>query len=97
MPISRKQVRQLCSPDEYEVYSASLRTRLPQLPATELHTYIQRARELIRPGPAGARKPRTFRRIPRKRDLLRGALSRFEGRLVTLAREKAQPGTGAPQ
>jgi len=97
MPISRKQVRQLCSPDEYEVYSASLRTRLPQLPPTELHTYIQRARDLIRPGPKGARAARKFRRTPRKRDLLCGALSRFEGRLVTLAREKAHPGTGTPK
>ena len=100
MPISRKQVRQVCSPDEYEVYSASLRVRLPELPPSELHTYIQRARTLVGRMGQGARKDRAFRRTPRKMDLLSGALSRFEGRLRVLAEEKARlrgdPAGGKP-
>lgn len=88
MPISRQYVRRVCTPDEYEVYTASLRLRLPELRMSELHTYIRRTRELIpEKRPAGS-KTRGFRRNPRKGDLLSGALSRFEGRLRDLARLK---------
>jgi hypothetical protein len=89
VPISRKYVRLVCTKDEYEVYSASLRLRLPELRMSELHTYIRRTRDLIEDAGKRAPKALVVRRIPRKGDLLSGALSRFKGRLRTLARMKA--------
>ena len=91
MPISRKHVRMVCTKDEYEIYSASLRLRLPELRKSELHTYIKRTRDLIGIARKVFPKSRLFRRIPRRADLLSGALSRFEGRLRTLAGTKEAP------
>ena len=92
MPISRKQVRQLCSPDEYELYCASLRLSLPELRMPQLQTYVRRARFLM--GRLGALKKTRAPgppRAPRKVDLLSGALSRFEGRLRLLATKAGPP------
>lgn len=89
MPISRNQVRQLCSPEEFEVYLASLRLRLPELPMADLHSYITRAREFI--DAAKAKKAGGADPVPRplrKSTLLRGALTRFEGRLRTLTEQR---------
>jgi len=97
MPISRKQVRQGCSPDEYEIYCSSLRLKLPKLPVPVLRLCILRARQLILKRGRGPRKPLNARRSPRMRDLLSGALSRFEGRLKVLAQEQRRQGAGAPK
>ena len=95
MPISRKQVRQLCSPDEYELYCASLRLSLPELRMPQLQTFVRRARFLM--GRLGALKKRPAApgpRAPRKADLLSGALSRFERRLRALATKALGPRSG---
>lgn len=97
MPISRKQVRLGCSPDEYEIYCSSLRLKLPRLPLRVLHLCIARARELIRKRGPAKRKPSKPRALPRMRDLLSGALSRFEERLKVLAQEQRRHGAGAPK
>jgi hypothetical protein len=88
MPISRKHVRLVCTKDEYEIYIASLRLRLPELQISELHSYIKRTRDVI--GAAKLRRSKTKgpRLFLRKADLLSGALTRFEGRLRVLARTK---------
>jgi hypothetical protein len=89
MPISRLQVRTLCSKDEFEMYSASLRISLAGMRPARLRTCILRTRKLLGDS---SETPRRKKRgkicvpeiLPRKGDLLAGALSRFEGRLRTL-------------
>ncbi len=83
MPISRDRVRRICSSEEYDLYCASLRLKLPELNEPELRVYIERARGLVKPAPAG--EGVAVRRAARKAGLLAGALSRFEGRLRALA------------
>jgi hypothetical protein len=92
MPISRLQVQGLCTKDEFEMYSASLRISLARMRPAALRTCIRRTRELL--GPSGARparknlwKIRGVGILPRKGELLAGALSRFEGRLRALESE----------
>lgn len=97
MPISRNEVRKLCTSDEFEVYRASLRITLAGLPLGELRTHAKRAREILAAFRKTARgkdrtssgeRPGTGRPAPRfrlrKGDLLAGALSRFEHRLRAL-------------
>ena len=96
MPISREQVRHLCTGDEFELYVASLRLSLAGMPMDALRSCIRRAQELIsKSNDQGQRKkPRKIpgqRIVPRKGDLLAGALSRFEGRLNAMETE-AQAG-----
>jgi len=89
MPISREQVRTLCTPDEFEMYTASLRLSLAGMPPARLRSCIRRTRRLIIEAHSLARRGRPVKLPPRclgprKRELLAGALSRFEGRLCTL-------------
>lgn len=94
MPISRTYVQLVCSKDEYEIYSASLRVALPELRPAQLQSYIRRARKVIGVAGVERRGRRVFRRVPLKAELLSGALSRFEGRLRILAGMKAPGETG---
>ncbi len=92
MPISRNQVRTLCTKAEFEMYSASLRISLAGMRPDALRSCIRRTRELIddsrglprRKKPGEVHVPGIH---PRKGDLLAGALSRFEGRLRALEAE----------
>lgn len=92
MPISRTYVQLVCSKDEYEIYSASLRVALPELRPAQLQAYIRRARKLVGDAGLERRGRRVFRRVPLKAELLSGALSRFEGRLRILAGTPAAGG-----
>ena len=100
MPISRNEVRKLCTSDEFELYRASLRVTLAGLTLEALRTHTKRAREIVAAFPKAARgKGRTSSgQVPgrgrpaprlrlRKGDLLTAALSRFEHRLSTLQRQ----------
>ena len=85
MPISREQVRKLCSEDEYDVYTASLRLQLPKLRASELEAYVVKARGLATMNSPSPHVP-LRRDVPRKAKLLSGALSRLRNRLQSLKR-----------
>ena len=96
MPISREHVRHLCTGDEYEMYVASMRLSLAEMPPDELRSRIRRTEKLISEShdPGQRKKPARspgLRIGPRKGELLAGALSRFEGRLHALE-AKARPG-----
>lgn len=111
MPISRNEVRRLCSGAEYEVYGASLRKSIAVLPQAKLRTYIIRAQDLIRKagGTVSSRLKRVIarrkgkggpssgpiRQTLRREGYLFAALSRFESRLRVLREEETRGPGGA--
>jgi hypothetical protein len=111
MPISRNEVRRLCTGAEYEVYGASLRKSIAELPPSKLRAYIIRAQDLIRKagGTVSSRLKRVIvrrrgkggpmagalRQTLRKEGYLFAALSRFESRLRVLREEETLRHGGA--
>lgn len=83
MPISRERVRRLCTGEEFELYTASLRVSLAALAPEALRSCVLRTGNVLGAPHAPGRTSSKGVRL-RKRDLLAGALSRFEGRLRAL-------------
>ena len=74
------------------MYVASMRVSLAEMPPDELRSRIRQAQKLINESHDQGQREKPVRSPgrgigPRKKDLLAGALSRFEGRLHALETE----------